>query len=345
MKKNNAAGRQGIAPGGVIYTEPMTLTRRTPCALSIAAACLLTLAGCNDEVFVKPLPEMDTVELTPPADSLTINIDVKGAIELNLTSVSSHDINAIYRLDGRGDTVGFLSDAAVALPGGIALDAQEGKIKFVADTRGRITIVSKECFNTQAESFFLNIIYQHGSVTIPLTVMPVSPFSITAIDYPDSSFGVTDNDSMERVETVRYTNNGDDTVAVYIEPFRNAMTYVRFTPLSEQPPLPVVRGKEIPVPTVDSTGDALLRGFTSPYLVDEDITLPSRLPAKTVKVKLPPRTTRRYHTFLERKTVSGFYRATLASPSLTREEVQEGFVTVDCPTGYVIGYNDDPYEP
>lgn len=317
----------------------------TNSARSFLAACLLTLAGCNDEVFVTPLPDMEPVTLSAQGDSLTIDTGVKGALELNLTSESDAGITAIYKLDACGDTVGSLADAAVALPGGLAIESEAGCVRILATTAGCVTIISGPSTTATGISLYLNIVYRHGAVSVPLSVEAIEPYTIDAIEYPDGSFAVIDDETMERVETMRYTNNGSDTVTVHISPYHNALTHVRFTLFSDQPRVPVAQGKEIPLPTVDAGGDAQLNGFTGPYLPDCAITLPSRMPEVQAAVKLPPKSTRRYHTFIKRRTAGGYYHATLISPSLPQAVSQTGYVTVDCPTGYLITYNEDPCEP
>lgn len=319
--------------------------------LSMAAALLavaaLALPGCNDQVFVKPLPDFTTVPLSPAGDSICLDIGADGAgfLGLSITGATGDDAT-IWRLSASGDTVGITGDPTVDLPGGLAISSPwspNARLRVMATTDGKVTVELGHCYSTSPAEGNLYVTYPYGTVTIPLRVDAIEPFEARSIVYPHG-FSVRPDDEIDESESVVVDNQSADTLSFVMEPYTNATARVTFRQAEGTQRLPTAEpGAPLPVPVPGADGvPAVVSGtLSAPYLPGVTSTIAVEgLPDVRVRIKMPPYTRRRYTVFIERRIITAPYTVELRSPSLTGGTTASGTVTVGYPVNYLLGYND-----
>lgn len=327
---------------GKIFRRPLQ-------AMSLAAGgaiLCLTAQGCNDRAFADPLPPEETRTLPAAGGRIILSSGMKGVESLSITydgTGGAHIPATIYHLSLDGDTLGLLADAAATVPGTIAIVWPNLSVRATAYADGRLEIVSGPCLSRQPQHINFNLHYSGGATySVPVSLSGIEPFRGVDITYP-YSLGLMADEELEHVSTRRFTNLTDDTTAIILHPYELASVKVTFTP--DNPYLPVTGGEPLPIPSPGPEADGYrpgLYGLEAPYIPGRDETYPVADADMAVRVKLPPRVSRRYHTFIRRRVVRAFYVATLASPSLSEPVFSTGDVEVDAPVGFIIGYNDDP---
>lgn len=323
--------------------------RRPLQAMSLAAGgailCLIA-QGCNDRAFADPLPSEEARVLPAEGGRLILSSGMKGVGSMSITydgTGGTHIPATIYHLSLDGDTLGVLADASAAVPGTIAIDWPNLSVRATAYSDGRLEVVSGPCFSRQTLHLNFNLHYSGGATySVPVSVSGIEPFKGVEISYP-YSLGMMADEEVEHVSTRRYTNLTGDTTAIILHPYELASVKVTFTP--DNPYLPVTGGEPLPIPSPGPEDDNYRPGFyglEAPYFPGRDVTYPVADADMAVRVKLPPRVSRRYHTFIRRRRVMAYYIATLESPSLSEPVLTTGDVEVNAPVGFIIGYNDDP---
>ncbi len=340
----------------MIFTETKELSRRPLQALLAAGGIILAatgLTGCNDRAFVDPLPPARELTLPAEGGSLSISTGLRGVESMSITCSDSSGDNIpaiIYRITLEGDTISTLADAAAAAPGTIAIAWPTLSLRVTARSDGRVEVISGRSLSRSDRHFNVNIGSSYvASYSMPLTVSGIEPLRGTEISYPYSLM-LRDPDSEYHQEwTRRYTNLTDDTTSVIIHPYAGTQVKVVFTP--DNPYLPIDAGSPLPLPSPGPEADGYSPGFygvESPYLPGRELYYPvedDEIGSLAVRVKIPPRVSRRYHLFLKRRCAVAHYRVTLISPSLAEPVTATGEVEVTAPVGYLIGYNDDPLTP
>ncbi|MCM1028153.1 MAG: hypothetical protein NC342_06820 [Pseudoflavonifractor sp.] len=311
-------------------------------------ALIFITAGCNDRVFIEPLPSPAELAINPLGDTIVYDAGVGGAESMTVTTshAASSAVNAIIcELSENGDTVGYLTEAYVSLPGGLAITTDSYRFRALATEKGALAIITGQSFDTVATRLSINLHYQYGTLSLPLAINPIQPFKAVAISYP-YSLAIAPAERDEHVSSSRYINNGNDTIMAVIYPYQSAETRVRFEASSSS--FPTAAGEPVEIPTVEpGSEDATpgLYGFKVPYIPWQERTYPSGGRETSIRVSIPPHSSRRVHIFLHRAIVTAYYRVRLQSPSLRETIETEGNVWVDTPTGFIIGYNDDILEP
>lgn len=309
---------------------------------ALCVAAILLLSGCNDEVFVKPLPEIAPVCLVPSGEHVDIDLGVKGAICMNVFSNNSFS-GQIYKLDGDGNII-YSGDPTIYLPGGIAINGTGNPnvdLKIMATPEGHVSIDLGHCYSTEKSGMEIVIDYPYGSVEIPLTVEAIKPFRATDIAYT-SGFTTLPDDEITDGYSIVIENFSQDTLPAVITPFQGAYANLYFHPDNDGvTALPLAA--DTPSLLLPSWGDdgAGLYDFRAPYIPGKKFSADvTGLPDVKVRVKVPPMTKRRYQCFIEQKVICADYRLTLESPSIPEAVVSCGTVRVAYPFDYVIGYND-----
>ena len=312
--------------------------------LGIAASSVL-LSGCNDEVFVKPLPEISSVALSPEGDHKVIDLGVAGAGFMYLSSTVDSFHGTIDTLTPDGEVeLSPPFTGATYIPGGLALHSTGDlsvDLTIMATSEGRVTIDLDHCYSASPASLTVGIDYGYGQVNIPLTVKAIEPFDPVAIDYPDGFFSLSSNELME-ASAILVVNDSSDSLPALFNPWEAATAEVMFiTADADSPGVPLASpGADVALPSVGEQGPGLY-GFSAPYIPDKRCEIPvSGLPEKIVRVMVPPHSKRRYVTFIERQPIYANYRITFASPSVSPTPEARGQVRVAYPVDYYIGYNE-----
>ncbi len=313
---------------------------RGPITAVLSIAMLLLLAGCNDRVFVDPLPEIAPISLPPTGGHADIDLGVEGAIYMSVYTDRAFN-GTVYEIDGDGKAT-FSSNPGVYLPGGLAISSTgslDVELKITATTDGHVSVNLSRCYSVTPSSLWIVIHYPYGSVEIPLQVEAIEPFSATDITYPAGFVTLADTDITEGYSIV-VENMSQDTLSTVITPFHDAKASVFFRPDSSREIPMSTDPPALPLPSWGANG-AGLYDFSAPYLPEKTLTVNATgLPDTRVRVKVPPMTRRRYVCFIERKVITASYLLTLSSPSLPVSFASAGTVRIAYPFDYVIGYND-----
>ncbi|MBD5347170.1 MAG: hypothetical protein HDR92_08610 [Bacteroides sp.] len=318
----------------------------TICKRISAAACIATavmqLSGCNDEVFVKPLPEMEAVELSPEGGHAEVSTGVAGAWFLSYSSINSMK-GSVYLLDERGDRLGIASIGGAPVPGGLEIVTVDPSttLKIMATPEGSITIDLDHCYTLSGLSITATLEYNYGVVDVPIRIPAIEPFAATSIKYV-SEFSTFPDEEIIEGRSITVENNSTDSLPMILEPLAGATAGVIFVPsdnVGSQIPVDN-NGNQVELPSIGADGPGLY-GFSAPYLPERQIEVPAPgLPSKNVTVMVPPESKRRYTCFVERRLIHARYVVSLGSPSVEKRFESGGNVRVSWPVGYVIGYND-----
>lgn len=302
---------------------------------------LLILGGCNDEVFVEPLPPASTVEIPAGGGRATVSLGSVSPLGMSLDLDSIEGLMS-YIINADGDTTANVwGMGATDIPGTVDFVSPKISGRVEAISAGYLDIDIRYAYLSMLHMMTIDVVYPHGVMTIPVILEPTEPFRATAIAYPNG-FTVSPAPSMDLKETMRVANEGEDTVAVILHPFAGLMADVTFTPYDDTPDYPFSPSDPLPLPS-PASGTAGLHGFEGYYDPNRELsfrasTLNTNL---GVRVKVPPATTRRLHIFIEKAVIRGEYEVTASSPSIAGDITRRGEIRVEYPVDYVIGYNDD----
>lgn len=322
----------------------MTLRPIRLLPLLLIVGPLLIVAGCNDRVFVEPLPSFEPFTLSPGGDSIEVNIGRSGAERLTLATRDGSFHGNIYEIEPDG-TISTSSYGSIPLPGGLLIESESDptlRLTIMSTTDGKVSVELGHCYSTASHDLDIIIEYPYGAVEIPLRCDAIRPFVAVAIDYP-SGFTTTDDTTLTPNGGITIANNSPKAVTATLRPLQDSSAKILFEvdsqSLASVPLDPDV--SDIPLPSV-SGGTVGLHGFAGPFRPDEEYYLqPPGLADVVIKVEVPANTVRQYYYYLETTIISGRYRATLRSPSLTNHDLTvTGNLAVTYPLGYLIAFTD-----